>query len=113
MVRIRRAIVLLSAIVFIVMVLFPPYAAMKLPKEENVHAFIGYHPIWNPPNAEYAYKVLSGEPHDPADGADLSNYIVMFNKVRFIFNFMLLLLISLMLQIVSGKIWKRNVRPND
>jgi len=103
MIKIRRVIFLLTVIVFLVLVLFPPYAAMKLPIEENVHGFIGYHPIWKPPTAQYAHEVLTGENYDPVSGIDLSSYKIIFNKVRFIFNFSILFLIYFVLQIVFRK----------
>jgi len=101
--KIQKVIILLGVIAFLALVLFPPYAAMKLPREENVHGFIGYHPIWKPPTAEYAYEVLIGEEYDSVDGMDLSSFLVIFNKVLFIFNFIVLFLISFVLLIVFRK----------
>jgi len=92
--KIQKAIVIAGGVVVLGSILFPPYAAMKLHIEENVHGFIGYHPIWDPPTREYAYQVLHGERFDPTSGVDLSSYTVIFNKVRFVFNLVIVLLIS-------------------
>jgi hypothetical protein len=92
--RIQKIVLSLAMIVVVIMILFPPYAAMKLPIGNNIHGSLGYHPIWNPPNAEYAYEALTGEKYDPVNENELSNYIVIFNKVGFIFNMVILIIVT-------------------
>jgi hypothetical protein len=93
-----QKVILLAALVLIILtVLFPPYAAGIRPVEENIHSGIGYHPIWKPPTVEYAYSVLHKTKYDPAAGVDLSSYFVMFNKVGFIFQLVVILLVSSLL----------------
>lgn len=101
--KIQRFIILTAIVLILVSVLFPPYAAGKLPIGENIHAGIGYHPIWKRPSVEYAYMVLHGEKYDPAAGIDLSSYFVMFNKVGFILQLIAILLISSIMLIVFRK----------
>ena len=101
--NIQRIIILAAVVLILVSVLFPPYAAGKLPVGENIHAGIGYHPIWKRPTVEYAYMVLHGEKYDPAAGVDLSSYFVMFNKVGFIFQLIAILLISSIMLIIFRK----------
>jgi hypothetical protein len=99
----QKVVISLGIFVLIVMVLFPPYAGGKKPLGEAVHGSLGFHPIWNPPDAEYAYEALIGEEYDPAEGTDLSEYVVIFNKVGFIFNVIVLLLVSSVLLMVFRK----------
>jgi len=101
--NIQRIIILAAVVLILVSVLFPPYAAGKLPVGENIHAGIGYHPIWKRPTVEYAYMVLHGEMYDPSAGVDLSGYFVMFNKVGFIFQLIAILLISSIMLIIFKK----------
>lgn len=100
----KQKVVISSAILLlIVMVLFPPYAGGKKPLGEDIHGSLGFHPIWNPPDTEYAYEALTGEEYDPAEGADLSEYVVIFNKVGFIFNIIVLSLVSSVLMMIFRK----------
>ena len=101
--NIQRVIILAAIVLILVSVLFPPYAAGKLPVGENVHSGIGYHPIWKRPTVEYAYMVLHGEKYDPAAGVDLSSYFVMFNKVGFISQLIVILIISSIMLIIFRK----------
>ena len=112
MIGIQRVFILLGVIALVILVVFPPYAAIRLPREDNVHGFIGYHPIWSPPTAEQAHAVLAGEKYDPSSDIDLSRYVVMFNKVRFIFNLLVLFIVFSALQIVLRRISRRRLRPD-
>jgi len=100
---IQRVIILAAIVLIVLSVLFPPYAAGKLPVGENIHSGIGYHPIWKPPSVEYAYGVLHKEKYDPAAGVDLTGYFVMFNKVGFIFQLIVILLISSIMLFIFRK----------
>lgn len=95
--KIRKIILSLAMIVVVIMILFPPYAAMKLPIGNNIHGSLGYHPIWNPPDAKYAYEVLTGEQYDPVNENELSNYKVIFNKVGFLFSLAILIIVTTVL----------------
>jgi len=77
---IQRVIILAAIVLIVLSVLFPPYAAGKLPVGENIHSGIGYHPIWKPPTVEYA-----------------------FNKVGFIFQLIVILLISSVMLFIVRK----------
>jgi len=101
--KIQRVIILASIVLILVSAIFLPYAAGKLPVGEDIHGSIGYHPIWKRPTVEFAYMVLHGEKYDPATGVDLSGYFVMFNKIGFIFQLMVILLVSSILLIIFRK----------
>jgi hypothetical protein len=100
---IQRVIILAAIILIVLSALFPPYAAGRLPVGESIHSGIGYHPIWKPPTVEYAYGVLHKEKYDPAAGVDLTGYFVMFNKVGFIFQLVVILLISSIMLFIFRK----------
>ena len=91
---IQRVIILAAIVLIVLTVLFPPYAAGIRPVGRNIHSGIGHHPIWKPPTVEYAYGVLHKKKYDPAAGIDLSGYFVMFNKVGFIFQLVVIILVS-------------------
>ena len=97
---IQRIIILSGALLVLISVLFPPFAAGKLPVGENIHRSIGYHPIWSRPTVESAYFLLHGQAYDPEGGEDLSNYFVMFNKVGFIIQLLFIILVAFILLIV-------------
>lgn len=86
-------------VVLILMVLFPPYAVMKMDSDTiTKHAFVGYHPIWNPPTQIFAYEFLEEKPFvkndSPGFAVQLSSYLVIFNKVRFITNMIILIFVT-------------------
>jgi len=99
----QRIVILAAGLLIILTVLFPPFAAGKLPVGENIHRGIGYHPIWNQPTVEYAYEVIHGQKYAAAAGEDLAGYFVMLNKVAFIIQIIFILLISSVILIVFRK----------
>ena len=98
--KVQKIVISSAIIVVLIMILFPPYAAMKLPIGNNIHGSLGYHPIWDPPDAVYAYETLTGEKYDSANEEELSNYKVIFNKVGFIFSLIVLAIITTTLLII-------------
>jgi hypothetical protein len=100
---IQRIVILTAVVLILLSILFPPFAAGKLPVGKNIHRGIGYHPIWNRPTIEYAYEVLHGQKYDAAAGEDLSSYFVMLNKVDFIIRIIFILLIASIMLIVFRK----------
>jgi hypothetical protein len=56
---IHKIIVSLFFLVLVIKILFPPLAVMKMDGDSIAkHAFVGYHPIWDPPTKKYAYEFL-------------------------------------------------------
>jgi hypothetical protein len=98
--NIQKIIVSVAIVIVVVMILFPPYAAMKLPVGNNVHGSLGFHPIWNPPDAVNAYESLTGEKYDSANEGELSSYVIIFNKVRFIFDLIILVIVTSVLLVI-------------
>lgn len=99
----QKTVISFALIVVLIMILFPPYAAMKLPVGNNIHGSLGYHPIWDPPDAKVAYETLTGEKYDSSKAEELANYIVIFNKVGFIFSLIGLAIITTILLIIFRK----------
>jgi len=64
--------------------------------------------LWDRPLVEYAYEVIHGQIYDAAAGEDLAGYFVMFNKVGFIIQIILILLIASIMLIIFRK--KKRVR---
>ena len=104
---------IVGSLVLLAMILFPPYFAMKEPLSEGKHTGIGYHPIWAPPQADYAYKILNNVEYDQSTGIGLSDYSVRFNKVLFVFEIVILILSSGALIFLFSIIRKAKQRDKD
>jgi hypothetical protein len=120
--HLTKIVVIAATAVILLMLMFPPYYGMKLPREENLHAFIGYHPIWNPPTATYAHQALHGHSHDAVEPQNaieprtdderesLESYVVELNRVRLGFNIAIILL-STSAALLLGRRIKRIRHP--
>ena len=84
--RKQKGILLVAALVLILMILFPPYYGIDRESGGRVHAFVGYHAIWNPPSASYVYERLAFLDPESADPGRLSSFEARLNAVRMIFN---------------------------
>ena len=98
--------------VLVIMVLFPPYAVMKIEGNSTAkHDFVGYHPIWNPPTKIFAYEHLEKtsyvEDASTSTKIELSAYVVIFNKIRFIGNAILLIIGTSVLLLIFKRKQKR------
>ncbi|HSG27384.1 MAG TPA: hypothetical protein VLA34_02800 [Candidatus Krumholzibacterium sp.] len=92
--KIQKIIIGLGVLGVLTMILFPPYAVIKIPAEDGKHAFIGYHPIWSAPTSEDGYEYLTGEKFENSTEEDLSAYIIILNKVRLTFNVIILSIVT-------------------
>lgn len=103
--RIRMIIGVVLSAVLVLIVVFPPYAVMKMEGGKIArHGFAGYHPFWNPPTKQFAYEFLEKKPFvegaSPGVENSLSQYVVRFNKVRFIFNAVFLIAVAGVLRLI-------------
>ena len=103
--RIRMIVGAVLSTVLVLMVMFPPYAVMKMEGGKIAkHGFAGYHPFWNAPTKQFAYEFLERKPfvEDASPGVEdpLSPYVVRFNKVRFIFNAVFLIVVAGVLRLI-------------
>ena len=71
--------------------LFPPFFAIDPTSEGRVHAPIGYHPVWAPPDQAYAFEVLAEKRFLLSEGLDVSRLEVGRNDVLIVFSLLLLL----------------------
>ncbi|MEE9443769.1 MAG: hypothetical protein V3V99_13990 [candidate division Zixibacteria bacterium] len=113
----QKIILILALIVLIIMILFPPFYAGKKPFSEGIHdGNMGYYPIWNPPSLEDGYIYLYecglvkdtisnlSMPHKQAGGQTVfQGYVVGFNKVKFTFGVIILLVITSILLLIYRK----------
>lgn len=103
--RSTKAILFAFFTVLILMVVFPPYAIMIM-EGDNIarHAFVGYHPIWDPPTKIFAYEFLEKKPFvkndSPGFAVQLPSCIVIFNKIRFITNISILIFVASVLLLI-------------
>ena len=110
--RKQKVVVIIEAAVLAAMFVFPPYAGIDRESDGRIHAFLGYYPFWSPPSSEDVFQFLRqrfpGELDGVAQSIDesrLSSFDPIFNKVRFVFNATLSLLVTTLLLAVfrTGK----------
>jgi hypothetical protein len=100
-----KHILAVAVVVLLLMVLFPPYFGVYDQPGANLHTSLGMHPIWDPPSLAEAYVAIHGESHDAAlqlPAAERSRVTeerlaltrVGFNKVGFVFEVVVLALVS-------------------
>ena len=65
----------------ILMFLFPPYFGIDRSSNGQVHASVGYHPVWDPPDREHVLSVLSETGLASEADLQLSNLEVGRNNV--------------------------------
>jgi hypothetical protein len=103
----QKWILVAAALILLAMILFPPYFGVDRESGGRLHAFIGHHPIWDPPPASYVYQRLSsGDPGSSAP-ADLSSFEARVNVVRLARNIALLGVAALLAKIVLGRLSRR------
>lgn len=61
--------------------LIPPFFGIDRTSRGRIHASIGFHPAWAPPDEEYAYEVLVEKGFLPSEGLDVTNLDVHRNNV--------------------------------
>lgn len=82
----------LFAVVVIALCLFPPFFAIDPTSEGRIHAPIGFHPVWAPPDEAYAYEVLAEEGLLPSEGLEVITLRVRRNNVLIVFSLLSLLI---------------------
>ena len=82
----------LFVVTVITLFLFPPFFAIDPTSGGRIHASIGFHPVWAPPDQAYAYEVLAGEGFLPSEGLNVVSLEVRANKVLMVFSLLLLLI---------------------
>jgi hypothetical protein len=86
----QKGILVVAALVLLVMILFPPYYGIDRESGGRLHAFIGYHPVWDPPSASDVYQRLTPAAPEGSSPGDLSSFEARLNVVRLAFNLALL-----------------------
>lgn len=92
--------ILLGAVVIAVVLMasVPPYYGQLQSGGTNIHSNLGYYPVWNPPTPEVCRNELIQTFEGTSQGEllaeldDPSLYRVGFNRVRFAFNLVIVLL---------------------
>jgi len=110
----RRVVIGIALAIVALLVLFPPYYGRMLASEGEVHSNLGYYPVWDPPTSDECRARLREIFRDApeavllAQGNDLAAYRVGFNKIRFAFN-VVVLLVGLLLVVAIGKFYSKPV----
>jgi hypothetical protein len=111
----KRTILSFAGVVFGLMMVFPPYWVMYEQPEENLHSGAGRHPIWNPPTPAYAFEALHGYSHLDSIASDtdeerasiadsrLASSLVGFNKVNFVFDAVVLVILTAGALLIFGR----------
>jgi hypothetical protein len=81
----------LFILAIIALFLFPPFFAIDPTSEGRIHAPIGYHPVWAPPDPAYAYEVLAEKGFLLSGGPEGTSLKVGRNNVLIVFSLLLLL----------------------
>lgn len=89
--RRQRTALALFVLAIIALFLFPPFFAIDPASEGRIHAPIGYHPVWAPPDQAYAYEVLVEKGFLPSEGLEVTSLEVRRNSVLLVFSLLLLL----------------------
>ena len=102
--RITRSLFLLLVIISI---LFPPFFAIDASSKGEIHTGMGYFPIWNKPGNIDAFEILASSGMidqsievSEADeiNTNLDQFESHFNKIQFIFNLLVLIILMLVIR---------------
>jgi len=88
--RNQKVILATGAIILVTMIVHPPYFGIDRESGGKLHAFIGYHWIWNPPAAADVYKRLTKSDPAAIDPLRLASFEARINTVRLIQNIVVL-----------------------
>jgi hypothetical protein len=88
----QRTALALFVLAIIALFLFPPFFAIDPTSEGRIHAPIGYHPVWAPPDQTYAYEILAEKGFLLSGDLEVSRLRVGRNNVLIVFSLLLLLL---------------------
>lgn len=105
--RKQKVVIIIAVAVLVAMIVFPPYAGIDRGSEGRIHGSLGFYPFWNPPTSQDVFDFLRQEFPGELDGVQqnmddtrLSSFEPIFNKVMFIFNATLSLLVAAILLVV-------------
>ena len=87
----QRTALALFILAIIALFLFPPFFAIDPTSQGRIHAPIGYHPVWAPPDQAYAHEVLAEKGFLQSEGLEVSRLEVSRNDVLIVFSLLLLL----------------------
>lgn len=74
--------------------LFPPYYVIEeTDNPDYMHESLGFHPVWNKPNIDSAINEIEIKYERQISDELKSNFTIEFNKVNFVINFIILLLL--------------------
>ena len=88
----QKSALALFVVAIMALFLFPPFFAIDPASGGRIHASIGFHPVWAPPEEAYAYEVLVEEVSLLADGLDVISLEVRRNNVLMALSLLLLLI---------------------
>jgi hypothetical protein len=92
--RYQKGMLALFTCGLVLMLSFPPYFGIDGASQGRIHAFLGYHPFWDPPTREEALAVLSEAGAEPGRSLQLTDLRVDRNNVRLTLNVLGLVLAS-------------------
>ena len=84
--RNQKIILAIGAIILITMIVHPPYFGIDSESGGKLHAFIGYHWIWDPPSAPDVYESLTKSDPTGGDPLRLASFEARINTVRLMEN---------------------------
>lgn len=87
---------LVYAISLITLSVFPPYYGKDIASNGKIHCFLGYYAIWDKPTSNIVYNKLVDEGKvdegliPDQNFERMQDFVTEFNKVRYIFNLIIL-----------------------
>jgi hypothetical protein len=88
--RNQKIILATGAIILITLIVHPPYFGIDRESAGKLHAFIGYHWIWDPPLAPDVYERLTKSGTTGVDPLRLASFETRISTVRLIQNVVVL-----------------------
>jgi hypothetical protein len=88
--RNQKIILTIGVVLLITLIVHPPYFGIDRDSGGKLHAFIGYHWIWDAPSAPDVYERLTNSDATGVDPLRLESFEARINTVRLIQNVVVL-----------------------
>ncbi|OGF67170.1 MAG: hypothetical protein A2Y62_07080 [Candidatus Fischerbacteria bacterium RBG_13_37_8] len=99
--RIKRTSLIFGVLAVIFLYLYPPYFGIDKASEDKIHAYIGHHLLWQPPNSEQVFHALHPEESSLPDATRLADFEARLNMVRLAMEvFFIMIVIALVLTVL-------------
>ncbi len=79
---IERSIIAASALVLLLVFLYPPFMCIDPESNGRVHASLGHHAVWQPPSQEYIFRTLYPSAPGLPNQERLAGFVPRVNRIR-------------------------------